>query len=300
MNTQTFIAKKSDSATRLDQYCAEQMPEMTRSRLKNSIKKILVNNMPAKLSKKIYGGDHIYIEWEDIVPEHIIAESIPLRILYEDAYITIINKKQGMVTHPAAGHWSGTLVNALLWHLQEQSCSNSVRPGIVHRLDKDTSGVILTAKTPEMEAKFQELFKTRKIKKIYIALLKGSLKNTEGTISINIVRDPKNRKRFTTTSDTSKGKSSKTSYKVIQRFGLYTLVFFKLHTGRTHQIRVISKYLGCPILGDPIYGHKDSKFPNATLMLHAYRLEFAHPIFKKKINIIAPLPKRFKTTIESI
>jgi len=284
---------------RLDQYCTSSMPGVTRSRLKNGLKSLTINGKPAKLSRPVKAGDMVVLEWSDPVPTDIHPEPIPLEILYEDENVTVVNKKQGMVTHPAAGNWTGTLVNALLWHWNKKA-GNDHRPGIVHRLDKDTSGIIITARNPETESLLQNSFKNRKVRKIYAAILHGIPKKKSGIVETRIVRDSGNRKRFTCTDDIHKGKYAKTAWHVVKTIGPYSLVLFKLYTGRTHQIRVHAKYLGCPILGDPIYGKKDPNFPKATLMLHARSLTIKIPGKKEPMRFIAPIPGRFKRILKLI
>jgi len=285
---------------RLDRYCAAQSGMVSRSRLKNGIISVIVNGIPAKMSRIVQENDTITILWEDPPAELPVAENIPLDIVFENENVTVVNKKQGMVTHPAAGNWTGTLVHALLWHWKKTTIEGNLRPGIVHRLDKDTSGIIITARNPETETWLQEQFRLRKVSKVYAAILKGIPQKNQGEVKTQIVRDSKNRKRFTWSDDTSKGRFAHTSYSVIRVYGPYSLVLFKLHTGRTHQIRVHSKYLGCPILGDPIYGKKDSLFVDATLMLHARTLKIKLPGSLKVSRFDAPIPIRFKKVIKKL
>lgn len=294
------VAGDSGAGMRLDRYCALHAGGVSRSRLKNGALSVTVNAVPAKLSRTVRMGDEIVLAWEDPIPEHIEGENIPLKILYEDENVTVLNKAQGMVTHPAAGNWSGTLVNALLYHWGLGESGNNVRPGIVHRLDKETSGVIITARNPETETFLQEQFRTRKTTKIYAAILQGIPPKKTGTVRTQIMRDPKNRKRFTWSDDVSRGKSAHTSYRVINVYGTYALVLFRLHTGRTHQLRVHSKFLGCPILGDPVYGKRDKNFPDATLMLHARRLTIFLPGKQSPLTVRAPIPARFKRVIRAL
>ncbi len=291
------VSDVSPEGMRLDRYCANHAGAVSRSRLKNGALGVTVNRKPAKLSRTVKNGDEIILAWEDPVPERIEGEDIPLSVLYEDDNVTVIDKAQGMVTHPAAGNWTGTLVNALMWRWGIECPGASLRPGIVHRLDKDTSGVIITARNPETETFLQERFRTRQTRKVYVAVLQGVPRMARGDIRTRIARDPKNRKRFTWTDDESRGKTAHTGYRVIKTYGGYSLVLFRLYTGRTHQLRVHSKYMGCPILGDPIYGKKDRIFPDSTLMLHARRLTIALPDSKGVMTFRAPLPDRFKAVI---
>jgi 23S rRNA pseudouridine1911/1915/1917 synthase len=278
---------------RLDRYCASRPGAISRSRLKNGALTVSVNGKPAKMSRLVRPADTITISWTDPVNEELVAENIPLDILYEDADVTVLNKAQGMVTHPAAGNWTGTLVHALLWHWQQSAPEGNLRPGIVHRLDKDTSGLIITARNPEAALALQEQFRSRKVKKVYVAILSGVPKNTAGEIRSQILRDPKNRKRFTWSDDPLKGRFAHTSYRVLRVYGDKALVLFNLHTGRTHQLRVHSKLIGAPILGDRVYGKKDPLFPDATLMLHSYSLRICLPGTAESIVFKAPVPARF-------
>lgn len=301
-----FIEVKNlESSQRLDTYVSKNLESFSRSRLKNGVEKILLNDKIAKLSAKVNNGDKIYIQWQDPIPEALIPENIPLEILYEDENVTVVNKKQGMVTHPACGNWSGTLVHALLYHwgmteskLDEKAGNH--RRGIVHRLDKDTSGIIICAKNFNSEEWLKNQFKDRRVKKEYIAIVKGVPKEKSGSVKINMIRDSKNRKKFTTTDDSSKGKFSHTVYRCIATYGNYSLMKLKLKTGRTHQIRVHMKYLGCPILGDPIYGTKDSLFDSATLMLHSKTLGIRLPQNSEFTTFDSSVPIRFKKVMQKL
>ena len=304
-----FIEVKDlESPQRLDVYVSQNTENFSRSRLKNGVEKILVNDKNAKLSAKVFNGDKIFIQWEDPIPQDITPENIPLEILYEDENVTVVNKKQGMVTHPACGNWTGTLVHALLYHWGNltsekndyENPSGKHRRGIVHRLDKDTSGIIICAKNYEAEEWLQNQFKERRVKKEYIAIVKGIPKEKSGSVKINMIRDSKNRKKFTTTEDTTKGKFSHTVYRCIASYGNYSLMKLKLKTGRTHQIRVHMKYLGCPILGDPIYGSKDALFDSATLMLHSKDLGIRLPQSDEFTFFTSDTPVRFKKVLHKL
>ena len=309
METAVFCVDSANlegESCRLDIY-ASSFLKMSRSRLKHGVKSVKVDGKKSKLSVKVSGGENIEIVYEDPVPENILPQDIPLQILYEDDNVTVVNKKQGMVTHPAAGNWSGTLVNALLFHWGRDSVfdASSVskdprRPGIVHRLDKDTSGVIITAKKKECEDWLQKQFQEKRVRKEYIAIVKGVPPCASGNIKTQIVRDPKNRKRFTTSDNPEVGKFSWTKYKCIATYGQYSLMKLRLKTGRTHQIRVHMRYIGCPILGDPIYSRKDSLFPDATLMLHAKKLCIRLPSASEMSCFEAPVPVRFKRILKTL
>ena len=307
--------------TRLDKYIASLPPSffdgntMNRSKLKSGATEILLNGKNAKISAKVKSGDEIFIQWEENIPENIEPENIPLSIIYEDENVCVVNKKQGMVTHPAAGNWRGTLVNALLWHWGREAIHQNLneefnaetlakrRPGIIHRLDKDTSGVIITAKNRQTEEFLHEEFLHHaRITKEYIAICCGKPKILEGKIETQIIRDPHDRKRFKAVVGTSEGKRAVTIYKCFATYGPFSLMRIRIKTGRTHQIRVHMKYLGCPIMGDPIYGNflKGSPFENASLMLHAYILKIQLPNQKERTTFKAPVPLRFKKVLKTL
>jgi len=303
-----FLVENLPSPIRVDKYIAQlDVENFSRSRLKSGLNTITINGHTGKLSSKVKNGDTIHVEWEDPVPSGIFPENLPLSIIYEDENVTVIDKKQGMVTHPGCGNWTGTLVNALFYHWGEKCQSNfsdnsleQLRPGIVHRIDKDTSGTIITAKNKDAEIWLQRQFKDHRVKKEYIAIVCGHLPARHGSIKTQIMRDPKNRKKFIATEDTTKGKFSHTVYKCIQVYGQYSLVRLRLKTGRTHQIRVHLKYLGCPILGDPIYGKKDSLFDSATLMLHAKKLTIRLPSSDTFMEFESQTPIRFKKVMQKL
>ncbi|MCQ2591635.1 MAG: RluA family pseudouridine synthase [Treponema sp.] len=289
---------------RLDKYIASLPNGMNRSKLKSGITEILVNGKKAKLSQKIKAKDQIDIQWEDNIPDDIIPQNIPLDIVYEDDNVTVVNKSQGMVTHPACGNWDGTLVNALLYHWgrdsiqqikegEEAEILERRRPGIVHRLDKDTSGIIVTAKNRDSEEYLQNQFKTKDLQKEYILIVTGRPPAAYGDIRTQIIRDPKNRHRFKAVDNTEDGKYARTLYHCISCYGNYSLIRVRLKTGRTHQIRVHMKYLGCPILGDSIYNKPDSRFPNATLMLHSQKLSIKLPGNENPTTFTTNIPDRF-------
>ena len=303
------VPESFTESERLDKYISSLKDGMNRSKLKSSATEILVNGKAVKLSTKVKAGDKIDIQWDENIPTDITPEDIPLHIIYEDENVTVINKEQGMVTHPAAGNWSGTLVNALLYHWKRESIAeikdddiNKVlanrRPGIVHRLDKDTSGIIITAKNTFAEEWLSKQFLNKKLHKEYILITKGKPPASAGDIQTQIIRDPKDRKKYKALTGTQEGKFARTLYKIIAYYGNYSLIRVRLKTGRTHQIRVHMKYLGCPILGDPIYGKKDSLISDATLMLHSRQMDIRLPGKEDFTRFRAAVPLRFKKTIE--
>lgn len=303
-----IVPKDFEGSVRLDQYIASLPSGMNRSKLKSGAQELLVNGKNAKFSTKVKAKDIIDIVWEDCIPDNIEPQNIPIKILYEDNNVTVVNKPQGMVTHPAAGNWQGTLVNALLYHwgmqavpqLKEGSDNEILkhrRPGIVHRLDKDTSGIIITARNRDSEEYLCRQFKDRLIQKEYICICTGRPPASSGDVKTNIVRDIKNRKRFKAVTATTEGKFARTIYHCIACYGPYSIMRVRIKTGRTHQIRVHMRYLGCPILGDSIYGRKDPVFPKATLMLHSRQMIIKLPGFEKYRRFRAPLPLRFIETL---
>lgn len=289
---------------RLDRYIASIPGGMNRSRLKACARSVKVNGRPEKISFRVRAGDRIEIEWDDGEPSSLEAEDIPLSIIYEDSDVAVVDKAQGMVTHPAAGNWSGTLANALLFHWGRDGGNfartdgdggRSLRPGIVHRLDKDTSGVIVTAKSRAAEEWLQSEFRKRsRVRKEYIAITRGRPPAASGEIRAKIARDPRDRKKFKAFDGEGEGKDARTLYHCLACYGDYSFLRLRIKTGRTHQIRVHLKHIGCPILGDAIYGGRDALFPRATLMLHARSLAIRLPRSKKISVFIAPVPERFK------
>ena len=290
---------------RLDKYICDHTPNMNRSKLKSGLVTILVNGKPQKISYKVRPSDRIDVQWEENVPDNIDPEDIPLDIVYEDDNVCVVNKKQGMVTHPASGNWSGTLVNALLFHWNRQSIPelktgsaseilSNRRPGIVHRLDKDTSGLIITAKNRDTEEFLGKQFRNHnKIYKEYICICMGRPQHSHGIIETQIIRDPKDRKRFKAVVGTDEGKFARSYYRCISCYGEYSLMRVRINTGRTHQIRVHMKFLNCPILGDQIYSRPDRKFPDATLMLHSRKMRIHIPGIRNKMEFVSPTPPRF-------
>jgi 23S rRNA pseudouridine1911/1915/1917 synthase len=287
---------------RLDRYVAEELKILTRSQLKTKLLSARLNGKPVKLSRPVKSGDLLDLSWADPEPLNLAPENLPLNILYEDARVVVIDKAQGMVVHPGAGNRSGTLANALLYRRQSRipgkAADSSFRPGIVHRLDKDTSGVIIAAYDDAALAFLADQFKARSVKKTYGAIVQGTPRATEGIITTRIIRDSRDRKRFTVSPD--RGKPALTCYRVIRSWGAYSLILLQPRTGRTHQLRVHLRHLGHPILGDPIYGVPDKRFPKATLMLHARTLSVTLPEEEAPSLFKAPLPHRFRDSIHNL
>ena len=260
---------------------------------------ILVNGSKIKSSYKVKLNDEICMQIPEPKETEIIAEDIPLDVLYEDEDIIAINKPKGMVVHPANGNYTGTLVNALLYRCKDSlsGIGGQIRPGIVHRLDKDTSGVIIVAKNDKAHLNLSEQIKNHKVKKTYIALARGNIPNDEATIDMPIGRSKKDRKKM----DIDKnGKNAITHFKVLERFDGYTLLKVNIETGRTHQIRVHLMTIGYPIVGDIVYSNGKNPFKVTGQMLHAKSIEFKHPITGENMKIEAPLPKYFEDVIKEL
>ena len=286
-----------ETGERIDSFLSGKT-DFTRTRIQQLIKdrNITVNGKPTKSSYKIEENDEIIIEVPEVETTEIKPENIKIDIVYEDSDIAVINKQAGLVVHPAHGHYSGTLVNALLYHIKDLSGINGeIRPGIVHRLDKDTSGLIVIAKNDKVHAALTEMFQEKKIRKTYLAILKGKLNKSEGKIVTQIGRDKNDRKKMTVIDDVAKGKNAITNYRVISQNNLFTLVKVNIETGRTHQIRVHMRHLGYPILGDSVYGRKDNE---KRQMLHAYKLEFIHPVTGRQMEFIGEIPEDFQKALK--
>jgi 23S rRNA pseudouridine1911/1915/1917 synthase len=300
-----------ESGKRLDQFLSETNLNLSRSQAKDLIQKhhIILNQKPTKPSSHIKAGDTISGKIPEPKPLHLEPEPISLNILYEDSSIIVIDKSPGMVVHPAYGNPSGTLVNALLHHCKDLSGINGIlRPGIVHRLDKDTSGVMVVAKDDESYHHLTQQFRNRSIEKVYWAVVYGKFGQDEGLIDSAIGRHPSERKRMSTR--TKRGRMAITRWKKIEEFDGYTLLEIFPQTGRTHQIRVHLSSIGHPVLGDPLYGRKGRpgtihdpflkegvKRMNRQA-LHAYKLGFIHPKTGKKLQFVSPMPKDIKEVLE--
>lgn len=299
-----------DQGRRIDHFLSESDLHLSRSQAKHLIeqKHILLNQGVTKPSARLKSGDVISGTLPQPRSLSLIPESIPLAVLYEDASIIVIDKPPGMVVHPAPGNPSGTLVNALLSHCKDLSGINgALRPGIVHRLDKETSGVMVVAKDDEACHHLTRQFKNRRVEKVYLAIVHGNMKQNEGLIDAPIGRHPDQRKKMSIR--TSRGRAALTRWKVMERFGAFTLLEIHPQTGRTHQIRVHLTSMGHPLLGDPLYGRKgvvqDQKMRECIKRmnrqaLHALQLEFDHPCTGERIQFIAPIPQDMNETLECL
>ncbi len=294
-----FIIKEENNQLRLDKALANQT-ELSRSLLTELIRdgKVLVNGEVKKAKYKVQTGDRIDVEIPKDEVLDIVAEDLPLEIVYEDLQVAVVNKPQGMVVHPAAGHASGTLVNALMYHIKDLSSINGViRPGIVHRIDKDTSGLLMVAKNDKAHESLAAQLKDKSSKRRYLAIVHGEIPNDKGTIEAPIGRNPKERKKQAVVSG---GKPAITHFEVLERFLGYTLVALRLETGRTHQIRVHMNYIGHPVAGDPLYGPSKTLTPNHGQFLHAETLGFEHPTTGEFMEFQAEVPEIFAEQLKKL
>ena len=288
-----MIVEINDSGKRIDKYLNENT-EYTRSKIQKMIENgnILVNDVKVKDSYKVKENDYITIEALEETTD-ILPENIPLDIYYEDDDLIVVNKPSGMVVHPAPGNYTGTLVNALIYHTNNLSKVNTnIRPGIVHRIDADTSGLLLVAKNDKAHNILAEAIQKKEVVREYIALVEGIIMEDTATIDAPIGRDKKDRKKMTLTSENSK--DAVTHIRVLERYKDSTLIRCKLETGRTHQIRVHLSYIGHPVVNDPVYGHKKLIDKDFGQMLHAEKLGFVHPTTKEYMEFTAEPPKRFQ------
>ena len=288
--------------SRADVFLSEKTGE-TRSRIKKLADegRVFIGGAAAKASREVKAGETVRVEIPEAVPCEARPEDIPLDIVYEDEDLAVINKPQGMTVHAGAGRTEGTLVNALLSALDCLSGVGGVlRPGIVHRIDKDTSGLLVVAKNDKAHLSLSAQIAQKTCRRKYYALLEGCVKQEKGRIATDIGRSPSDRLKMAVL-PAGKGKNAITDYEVIARYGAdYTLCRFILQTGRTHQIRVHAKYMGHPVVGDPVYGYKKQKFALNGQLLHAYSLSFTHPSSGKELTFFAPLPPYFSGILEKL
>ena len=300
-----IIVEQSEEKNRLDSYIASKDLELSRSMIKKLLEdgKITVNGEITKASYKVQLNDKIEIDIEKPKEVKLEAQEIPLDVIYEDNDILVVNKQKGLVVHPGNGNLDGTLANAVMAHCKDSlsGIGGELRPVIVHRLDKDTSGLLIIAKNDKAHIKMSEQIKDRKVKKTYIALVRGIISENEATINMPIGRSTKDRKKMAVTKN---GKEAITHFKVLNRFttnkASYTLLEVKIDTGRTHQIRVHMAEIGHPVIGDTVYSNGKNEFGVVGQCLHAKKLEFTHPITEKEMNLEAPLPEYFEKIIEEL
>jgi 23S rRNA pseudouridine1911/1915/1917 synthase len=306
----SFIVSEGDAGARLDAYLAIKIDGWSRARLQRLIEAgdVLVNGKQAKASYKVSAGDEVEVELTPAPASNFTPENIPLEIVYEDDHLVVVNKPAGLVVHPAAGVHSGTLANALAYHFQQLSQAGSIRPGIVHRLDKDTSGLLVVAKTESAHEDLSDQFRAREIFKSYIALVYGVVKQESGRIEQPIARDPRNRTRMAIVPG---GRGALSLYKTRRSYNSFTLLDVELKTGRTHQIRVHLAWLKHPVVGDELYGGgRDNNVQDVQLrahirklkrqFLHAEKLGFRHPQTGEHIQLVAPLPAELSNLLEKL
>ena len=294
-----------EGKVRLDKFLAEKLPDLSRSAAQRLIDsgQVTVNGDPVKASYKVSAGDEVVAFLPADEPPGLVPEAVPLEVVYEDQALLVVDKAAGMVVHPAPGHPAGTLVNALLAHCPELATSGGERPGIVHRLDRDTSGLILVAKNDKVRRALQRQFKERQVQKAYTALLDGHLQPAWGRIEAPVGRDPQHRQRMAVLSG---GREAVTEYHVLEQFahqvgpaaGDYSLVEAEPLTGRTHQIRVHFASIGHPVVGDEVYGRRRQRLPVPRQFLHARRLGFKHPLTGERLSLEAPLPEELDTLLD--
>ncbi|MDO5362728.1 MAG: RluA family pseudouridine synthase [Eubacteriales bacterium] len=302
MEVLEYKTTKEEAGVRIDRFLSEKNEEISRSYLQKLLKEkqITVNNAPVKANYKIQAEDFIRVELPDMEEPDILPEDIPLDILYEDKDVLVINKPKDMVVHPSAGHTSGTLVNAVMFHCKENlsGINGVLRPGIVHRIDKDTTGALLICKNDTAHRDLAEQLKQHSIKRRYRAIVAGNLKEDGGTIEGPIGRHPIDRKKMAI--NYKNGKEAVTHYKVLERFKNATYVECRLETGRTHQIRVHMTSIGHPLLGDEVYGSGKNPYHLQGQALHAMILGFVHPSTGEYMEFEAPLPEYFTKLLDKL
>ena len=297
----TLVVDEINKGKRLDSYISDSMDKISRSFAQKLIEnqKVTINGKNEKASYKVCVGDKVQVDVPEAQDTKLKAQDIPVEVVYEDKDIIVVNKPKGMVVHPANGNPDGTLVNAILAMCKDSlsGIGGEIRPGIVHRLDKDTSGLLIIAKNDEAHVKMSKQIQDRLVTKKYIALVKGVVKDDEATIDMPIARSKVDRKKMAVDKD---GKQAVTHFKVIKRYKGYTLLEIKIDTGRTHQIRVHMAKIGYPVVGDMVYSNGKNEFGVEGQMLHAKSLEFSHPITGKKMHLEAQLPEYFKKVLEEL
>lgn len=296
-----FVVYKNEANIRIDAYLSKKDEDISRVAIQRLIKeeKILVNNKKIKVSYKVQPNDTITMEEEKPKEISLKAQDIPVEVIYEDSDIIVVNKPKGMVVHPANGNPDGTLVNSLMAMCKGSlsGIGGEIRPGIVHRLDKDTSGILIVAKNDKSHINLSEQIKNHEIEKTYIALVKGFVKENEATINMPIGRSTKDRKKMAVVRN---GKEAITHFKVIKRYKNYTLLEVKIETGRTHQIRVHLTQIGYPIVGDTTYSNGKNEWGVVGQCLHAKSLKFKHPITGKEMFLEAEIPEYFSNIIKDL
>ncbi|HIV67486.1 MAG TPA: RluA family pseudouridine synthase [Candidatus Butyricicoccus stercorigallinarum] len=298
---QIVQVKPEDAGKRLDRLLAEQLPELTRSAIQNLMRDgcVTLSGAPLRKNAKAAAGGEIWVELPEPKLSEVVPEDIPLDIVYEDADIVVVNKPRGMVVHPAPGNWSGTLVNALLYHCGDSlsGINGEIRPGIVHRIDKDTSGLLVVAKNDRAHQALAQQIQEHAAGRRYYAVVYGAPREDKGTIDAPIARHRLDRKKMAVVEG---GREAVTHYEVLERYRGYTYLTFLLETGRTHQIRVHMAHIGHPIIGDPLYGPAKDKWKLGGQCLHAGRLTLTHPSSGERMTFEAPLPAYFTTVLQKL
>ena len=285
---------------RLDKVTPAHVPDLSRATAQRLIKagEVTVNGRPSKPSYRVQVGDEVVVRVPIEMPTPVVPENIPLDVIYEDDALLVVNKPAGMVVHPAYGHASGTLVNAVLAHCpQIADVGGPDRAGVVHRLDKDTSGLILIAKDSVTRAALQRQFKRRQVAKTYLALVEGQVQPREGVVEAPVGRDKRQRKKMAVVRS---GREARTMYRAIEYFANYTLLEVRPHTGRTHQVRVHLSWLGYPIVGDAVYGRHRQRLLRGRHFLHASRIRFSHPATGEEVEFEAPLPPKLADVLNQL
>ena len=298
-----YFTVENEEGERIDKYLAETFEDRSRSYIQKLIKDGLVNvnGKPVKANYRLVLGDRVEMSIPEIKEPDIVAEDLSLDILYEDKDVIVVNKPKQMVVHPAPGHYSGTLVNGLMYHCGDElsGINGMMRPGIVHRIDMDTTGSLIVCKNDAAHQSLSEQLKEHSINRIYVAIVHGNIKEDEGTVNAAIGRHPTERKKMST--QAKNGRNAVTHYKVLERFGNYTYIQCKLETGRTHQIRVHMSSIGHPLVGDEVYGPKKCPFPKLIgQTLHAKTLGFMHPATHEYVEVEAPLPEYFEDLLNKL
>lgn len=307
VRSETFTVERSFPGERLDAFLRHKFPAASRSAMQRLIDQghVTINSKPAKATHSPRAGEVVHIEWPEARAAEAKPQNIPLDILHEDAALIVLNKPPGIVVHPAAGHDANTIVNALLHHCAGNlsGIGGVARPGIVHRLDKETSGCLVVAKNDETHIALSAQFAGRTVEKLYLAIVCGVMARDEGKIQAAIARHPTHRKRMAVR-DEGEGRAAHTGYRVLERLREATLIEAHLHTGRTHQIRVHFQHLNHPVAGDDTYGQRQTKrlteltnYTPPRVLLHAHKLAFTHPRTGKKMNFIAPVPEDFEDAL---
>ncbi len=302
-----FVVGEEENPARVDKYLSAVLPDISRSHLQKLIKdgRLRVNGAPVKAHRKVCEGDVLELQLPEPVALDLQPEDIPVEILYEDKDLLVLNKQPGIVVHPAPGHFQGTLVNALLFRTKDLSTINGVlRPGIVHRLDKDTSGCLVVAKNDAAHRGLAEQFENRKVQKTYVAIVAGRMVQESGVLEMRIGRHPVQRKKMSVRPE-GQGREARTYYEKIEELGDCTLLELKPTTGRTHQLRVHLAALGFPILGDMQYGKRKLKYSHKEIsvprqMLHAQTLAFCHPVSGQQISVTAPIPQDMEEVMDAL